>query len=250
MIFNVTGSGGTALNFKVIGGESAPPNPTNNTIWVNTSADITSWEFSSVQPSSPTNGMVWITTGTASTAAFNALKKNSVMVYPQSAKQYIDGAWVEKEARTYQGGTWNEWRLYLYKHGQEYADITGGWVSVQAQGGYPMGNAVRGTDYLLADSNWVDNVGGTSVGWTFNNPIDVTNYKTLKFVVTTNQALNSRVSLYTGTSYVSTGTAFVDCPHGTEKEFSLDISNVSGSYKVCLSTWSGTDMKIHKVWIE
>ena len=42
--------GGTPLNFKVVGGTSAPSNPKENTIWVNTSTAITSWDFSATEP--------------------------------------------------------------------------------------------------------------------------------------------------------------------------------------------------------
>lgn len=249
MILEMIGGGGSSLNFKVVGNPQ-PSNPSENTIWLNTDTHIESWVFSATEPSTAEFGMVWFPVGTSSTVAFNALKKNGIQVYPLSAKQYIDGAWIPKTAKIYQGGEWVNLITYLYDAGNECEAITGGWISVQSQGSIPMGNAVRGANYLLADSNWVDNVGGTSVGWTFNNPIDVTNYKTLKFVITTNQALNSRISAYTGKSYVAMDIAYIECPLGTEKEFSLDISNVSGAYKFCFSTWAGTDMKIHKVWLE
>lgn len=48
MIFNE--SGGTSLNFKVIGGITEPSNPKENTIWVNTGTEITSWDFSATEP--------------------------------------------------------------------------------------------------------------------------------------------------------------------------------------------------------
>lgn len=101
--------GGASLNFKVVGGTSAPASPKENTIWVNTSAEITSWVFSVTEPETPAAGMVWISVGTTSPVEFNALKKNSIMVYPLSAKQYVSGAWVDKEAKSYQDGAWVDW---------------------------------------------------------------------------------------------------------------------------------------------
>lgn len=97
----IGGGGGASLNFKVVGGTSAPSSPKENTIWVNTDAEITSWVFSATEPEAPTAGMVWITTGKTSTAPFNALKKNNITVYPISAKQYVGGAWVDKTAKIY-----------------------------------------------------------------------------------------------------------------------------------------------------
>lgn len=112
-----------SLNFEVVGNPQ-PENPKENTIWVDTDAEITGWDFSAAEPANPAEGMVWFSTGTASSVAFNALKENSVMVYPMSAKQYVDGAWVSKTAKIYQNGEWKEWVLYLYNKGVEYI---GGW---------------------------------------------------------------------------------------------------------------------------
>lgn len=58
-------------------------------------------------------GTVWISTSTSSTAPFNPLKKNNITVYPMSAKQYVNGAWVNKTAKTYQGGKWVDWIVYV-----------------------------------------------------------------------------------------------------------------------------------------
>lgn len=45
------GNGGASpLNFKVVGGTSAPSNPKENTIWVNTDQKITSWHFGANEP--------------------------------------------------------------------------------------------------------------------------------------------------------------------------------------------------------
>ena len=131
MIINTSG-GGTGLNFKVVGGTTQPGGggggsaPKENTIWVNTATKITSWEFSATQPTG-VEGMVWIQTGTASQTPFNALKKNGITVYPLSAKQYVGGAWVTKDAKVYQGGAWKSWwRGELYIQGDDYSNITGG----------------------------------------------------------------------------------------------------------------------------
>lgn len=107
MIFNTTG-GGAALNFRVVGNPQ-PANPTENCIWVDTDTPITSWLFSATEPSPAEAGMVWINIGISSTVQFNSLKKNGIQVYPLSAKQYISGAWVDKEAQSYQGGAWVAW---------------------------------------------------------------------------------------------------------------------------------------------
>ena len=234
MILNLSGGGssGAALNFKVVGGTSAPANPSENTIWVNTDTPFNAWEFSAENPAdvwavetagskvlctlsgrtyskvnagkavftitklegsnwapflvstdpnavatttsykpdeirtyqgsvqykgvtyyycfanysyagtysvtpmyaksisvadlamylaekyeASENGMVWIRTGDGGTAEFNALKKNGIQVSPVSAKQIVDGVWVDKTIKIYQGGAWAEFTKYIFKQG-------------------------------------------------------------------------------------------------------------------------------------
>ena len=129
---NTGGGGSGGLNFQVIGGTTAPSNPKENMIWVNTSTKITSYIFSATQPTGSA-GMVWISTGTSSTVEFNALKKNGIQVYPISAKQYVNGAWVDKTAKIYQNGAWRDWwDGYLYDYGDKNESITGGWVGTRS----------------------------------------------------------------------------------------------------------------------
>ena len=101
------GSGGASLNFKVVGGTTEPVSPSENTIWVNTDIEITSWAFSIDAPDSPTAGMVWVKTGFGSSTPFNALKKNEVQVCPFSTQQYLNGAWADKTAMIYINGVWS-----------------------------------------------------------------------------------------------------------------------------------------------
>lgn len=101
------GSGGASLNFKVIGGTTEPVSPSENTIWVNTDTEVTSWAFSTDIPGSPTAGMVWVKTGFESATPFNALKKNEVQVCPFSTQQYLNGAWANKTAMIYTNGVWS-----------------------------------------------------------------------------------------------------------------------------------------------
>ena len=107
------------LNFAVVGGTSTPSSPNENTIWVNTSTSITSWVFSPDAPSSPSNGIVWFYVDSSSaTISFNALKTNNIHIRPKSAKQYIDGAWVNKTAKIYQNGAWKDWARYIFRSGE------------------------------------------------------------------------------------------------------------------------------------
>lgn len=101
-------------------------------------------------------GMVWILTGTSSTVPFNALKKNNITVYPMSAKQYVNGAWVDKTAKSYKNGEWVEWipEGMLYYRGNECDPVTGGWSAfVGYSRSYTLGSYTEGSDRITLKLN-------------------------------------------------------------------------------------------------
>ena len=102
----IQAGGGADLNFEVVGGTTQPSNPKENTIWVNTNAEITGWIFSVEEPDTPTSGMIWIKVGVVSDTSFNALKENSFLVYPLYASQYINNAFEVAPTKIYYTGTW------------------------------------------------------------------------------------------------------------------------------------------------
>lgn len=133
-IFSGFPAGGAGdLNFSVVAYASEddlPVTAAENTIAVITDTAISSYVFSATEPETPDEGMVWFYVGTASNVEFNALKKNGIQVYPLSAKQYVSGALVDVEAKSYQNGEWVEWwDGSLFDHGKLYESITGGWGS-------------------------------------------------------------------------------------------------------------------------
>ena len=123
-------STGVELNFEVVGSTSQPSTTNENTIWINTSTAIISYTFSAEEPENTSEGMVWITVGASSGVAFSATKENPIMIYPISAKQYVNGAWVDKTAKIYQNGAWVDWwNGELYEAGNEFEGTTGGWIA-------------------------------------------------------------------------------------------------------------------------
>lgn len=123
MIMNMVGGGGAGLNFAVKAYASKEvmlaTTAKENTIGVVASA-ISEWAFSATEPEFPVENMVWIMVGSSSPVAFSAIRKNTIMVYPVSVMQYVEGAWVTTEAFIYQG----EWvqfsylTVYLYNNGE------------------------------------------------------------------------------------------------------------------------------------
>lgn len=234
--------GGASLNFKVVGGTSQPASPKENDIWVNTDTAISEWVFSAEQPTEPVEGMVWFQTAMKSNAPFNALKKNSLVIYPVKCHQYVSGAWVNETAKTYQDGAWANWELIVFKDGvwngsYRFKNLT--------SGGYP-------PTYLYNDTNPVkfgrDSVGGGSGAYI--EGIDVTNYSTLHL---TFEVGDDPHYMYYGMSsdtkwYDRSATNMVAYKNtlpanDTKTTVTIDISAVSGSfyfkvYGYSLVAWS------------
>ena len=176
MIFNMTG-GGAPLNFKVVGGTTQPTDPKENMIWVNTSTEITGYYFSATQPENMENGEVYFYTGKTNPVEFNALKKNTVMVYPISVKQMTSGELKDVVAKIYQNEKWIDWDIYFLK-GSDFCDsFTGGWK-------FYMGS--RTSDYtmgkyeILEDGIILNPTGNrTGIGMQTINKINFDNIVTL-----------------------------------------------------------------------
>ena len=238
MIHDMIGGGGAPLNFKVVGGTSAPASPKENTIWVNTSTAITSWAFSATEPEAPAAGMVWISTGKTSTAPFNALKKNNITVYPISAKQYVSGAWVDKEAKSYQNGVWVDlWNGYLFKNGDEYNTITGGWVT--AAKAYTSGTNAVPAKVTKADGTITVNPNGDGGCILYTaNKISLAGYSTLIFDGKVSNATayaslcNMRVWSEIGDYSTSNAAATATIQRNVDGEVTLDVSGLDGEYYI------------------
>lgn len=238
MIFNMSGGGGAALNFKVMGGTAEPSNPAENTIWIDTDAKITGWLFSSHQPENPAEGMVWIATGSASNAEFNALKKNSIQVYPLSAKQYIGGAWVDLDAYLYNGAEWVQFstaRLFLYNKGDKCEAITGGWgTSGYSHRSYSLRNPTFNSTSVTIASNNATNAGAVGT----LNAVDLTDIKTIKINFT---AVSHYAYVYiSNTKANPDSNAAAEVSANYKGEYNLNVSSLKGNYYIFIITFGST----------
>lgn len=221
-------SDGVKLNFEVVGGTNQPSNPVENTIWVNTSTAISRWAFSSESPSNPISGMVWILIGTSSTVEFNALTDNVGKVYPLSAKQYVSGSWVDKTAKTYQGGVWKEWievidfDLTNWTFKNPYPSRT------YTQGAYDLSNkTLKGTITTSYQH----------VVMLKNEKINCSSDNLLNFVYTLSKDVSSNGALIVKLSYSNNDPTDGNCvvnqqitASGTNKEVNINISSLNSSY--------------------
>lgn len=246
MILNLSGGGssGTALNFKVVGGTTQPVSASENTIWVNTDTDISSWGFSATQPSSPSEGQVWIQTGTVSQAEFNALKKNTVQVYPIAVYQYISGAWAAKTAMTYQDGSWKDWLKYLFNRGDQCISMGGSWTG----DGYSH-SSTNVHDGTVGDTAITISGSGSSFGVIGKeNSIDLSPYTTLKCECSSASGSNMTLRVMSKKVISSANTlASVTLTTGT---VSLDLSTINESAYIVLWATDNANATVDAVWLE
>lgn len=251
MIFNVSGGGGTALNFRVVGGTEAPANLAKNCIWVNTEVDITCWIFSAEKPSPAEPGMVWFKVAASSCVPFNALKKNGVMVYPLSAEQYVDGAWVSVTAKTWQGSAWVDWwNGELYANGNEFESVTGGWYGLS----WKMTSAVTAAETINIDREdsyikmYFDSSKTRRSGFLLpTNKIDLTEFDTLTFAGGiypngTGSAAYGYVYILENLEGANANASYVSradiANSGISSEVSIDVSGLSGEYYIAVCMYN------------
>lgn len=244
---NAGGSGGAGLNFKVICNPQ-PSTAKENTIWVDTDK-INNYYFSATQPENMVDYDVWIITGTSSTVAFSATKKNPVMVYPLSAKQYVSGALVDKTAKSWQGGEWVDWGMYLYKDGNVNTDLIGNFKAYAY--GYSGWSSTKKAPTITQGTNTIDlTLAGVASGANFTSQgivapekaIDVSNFGTLKVHITeySGEERSARIGCL---SSIRDNFTFVDDTFsiiaGTG-DTTLDISGISGAiYPIILLSGEG-----------
>lgn len=264
MIFNLSGGGGASLNFEVVCSIEAPVNPGPNTIWINSPVDMTSYIFSPAQPTGET-GLVWIKTGTSSTVAFNALEENSLYVYPVSAVQYVDGAWMNRVAYMYPSGTqWSYERVYLYMNGPQ-TDTTGAWTFTKGTGTYQWPS-----DCTIGSTlGYKYSAGSGGSAWTYaflyhntSVPVNGATKVCIHFTKCSGGKGNDSnpilaISL-NGKCDVNDMSNFVYCNTGTlpggEHDLSVTIPSSLTSVKVGFYTeiWPGRniDIAIDQIWLE
>ena len=257
---------GVELNFAVVGGDTAPIAPPDNTIWVNTGMEITEWVLSPKEPT-PSNGMVWIFTSDSSYAEFNALKQNSIMLFPLSAKQYINGSWNTVSAKSYQNGEWVNWAAYLYKDGDQCTKLSGGWqtrawrgnssvagvqptlsldtnkmvATIAAASGYKSGalevkNDVNLSEYSKVYIDWE--------GYSLDSSSD---NNSLKFAVGNRNATYEQEGAAASIGLQKNGAT------STRQISELDISSINGSYSVYIrisSVSQETQITVYNVWLK
>lgn len=214
-----------SLNFEVVGNPK-PQSPKMNTIWVDTDVAIPNWTLSATKPDSGDEGAVCVQTGNGSVCAFNALKKNAVMVYPLCATQRISGAWKNVNAEIYQG----EWKVLQ----AEVVFFGNGKVNTDVFGNVAKSNS-GANEYTIVSGNirfahYVD-VKASKL-------FDVSSFNTIECTIAEWDYMNPDMHLVdaSGNNNNLTCIKSDQTPGGLR---TFDISSYSGEYYLRISTGTG-----------
>ena len=252
MIGKTNGGGKDRLRPTIYGGTTTPSNPKNGDFYLYTGTAISGTELNGFISGFPTwtmpEGFVYIGSGgTYSDSSYVNLinVRNGIHNFcPCCCYQVEGGKWYRKDAFVYRNGAWlkfstfaQQWDGTLFYNGNQYTDITGGWV------GNGISSTTVGTNLSLIVAN-------TSPYLTTQNAIDLSGYTKLHMIADGNAGqysyfgISSNVPSNARPNYIASAT-FI----GGENV--LDVSSInSGHISIGATASWGVTINISKVWLE
>ena len=252
MIGKTNGGGKDRLRPTIYGGTTRPSNPKNGDFYLYTGTAISGTELNGFMSGFPTwtmpEGFVYIGSGgTYSDSSYVNLinVRNGIHNFcPCCCYQVEGGKWYRKDAFVYRNGAWlkfstfaQQWDGTLFYNGNQYTDITGGWV------GNGISSTTVGTNLSLIVAN-------TSPYLTTQNAIDLSGYTKLHMIADGNAGqysyfgISSNVPSNARPNYIASATF-------SGGENVLDVSAInSGHISIGATASWGVTINISKVWLE
>ena len=252
MIGKTNGGGKDRLRPTIYGGTTRPSNPKNGDFYLYTGTAISGTELNGFMSGFPTwtmpEGFVYIGSGGAynDSSYVNLINvRNGIHNFcPCCCYQVEGGKWYRKDAFVYRNNAWKQfstwaqsWDGTLFYNGNQYTDITGGWV------GNGISSTTVGTNLSLIVAN-------TSPYLTTQNAIDLSGYTKLHMIADGNAGqysyfgISSNVPSNARPNYIASAT-FI----GGENV--LDVSAInSGHISIGATASWGVTINISKVWLE
>ena len=252
MIGKTNGGGKDRLRPTIYGGTTTPSNPKNGDFYLYTGTAISGTELNGFMSGFPTwtmpEGFVYIGSGgTYNDSIFvNLINVRNGMhnFCPCCCYQVEGGKWYRKDAFVYRNGAWlkfstfaQQWDGTLFYNGNQYTDITGGWV------GNGISSTTVGTNLSLIVAN-------TSPYLTTQNAIDLSGYTKLHMIADGNAGqysyfgISSNVPSNARPNYIASATF-------SGGENVLDVSAInSGHISIGATASWGVTINISKVWLE
>ena len=252
MIGKTNGGGRDRLRPTIYGGTTRPSNPKNGDFYLYTGTAISATELNGFMSGFPTwtmpEGFVYIGSGGAynDSSYVNLINvRNGIHNFcPCCCYQVEGGKWYRKDAFVYRNGAWlkfstwaQQWDGTLFYNGNQYTDITGGWV------GNGISSTTVGTNLSLIVAN-------TSPYLTTQNAIDLSGYTKLHMIADGNAGqysyfgISSNVPSNARPNYIASATF-------SGGENVLDVSAInSGHISIGATASWGVTINISKVWLE
>ena len=252
MIGKTNGGGKDRLRPTIYGGTTRPSNPKNGDFYLYTGTAISGTELNGFMSGFPTwtmpEGFVYIGSGGAynDSSYVNLINvRNGIHNFcPCCCYQVEGGKWYRKDAFVYRNGAWlkfstwaQQWDGTLFYNGNQYADVTGGWV------GNGISSTSVGTNLSLIVAN-------TSPYLTTQNAIDLSGYTKLHMIADGNAGqysyfgISSNVPSNARPNYIASATF-------SGGENVLDVSAInSGHISIGATASWGVTINISKVWLE
>ncbi len=242
------------LNFNVYAVPSIPATAPDG-IAIISSVPMKNWILSPDEPSGAPRsvGDVWIRYAVTGDP-FNILKQNAMFIDPVSAWQYVNGAWVDVEMRRYlNNARLAMWNGELYKYGDEYPGITGGWgtedYTILEGSVTSVEPGQKNSDhFVLSGANTVKVMFGT------NNPINVDKFTTLHVEGEPTSAAGGQSISFAVYRDKAQTVCLRDFNFGadyTRSVKTLDLSDINGDVYIVVSAQFSllSAGKIHRVWL-
>ena len=251
MIGKTNGGGKDRLRPTIYGGTTRPSNPKNGDFYLYTGTAISATELNGFMSGFPTwtmpEGFVYIGSGgTYSDSSYVNLinVRNGIHNFcPCCCYQVEGGKWYRKDAFVYRNNAWlkfstwaQQWDGTLFYNGDQYTDITGGWV------GNGISSTTVGTNLSLIVAN-------SSPYLTTQNAIDLSGYTKLHMIADGNAGqysyfgISSNVPSNARPNYIASATF-------SGGENVLDVSAInSGHISIGATASWGVTINISKVWL-
>lgn len=234
MIFNMSGSGDISIKAITVNNESnLPASARDGVIAVVSSVKAKTVYVQNTEPLEFVEGDIWMTVAEDSNAP---IQKKAITVYPSSFKQRIGTSWITVPGYVRYNGVWESLDLWLFKTGNPYSNITGGWKKY----GTNEGAQVNEVDNITSGQSIVFTMPKMESGGYAHATVGTTNLipagKYNRLVVSGYKTYVSAIDVGFAQSISEWNPSydvFINCVSmgSSEETFELDISSLGSDYQ-------------------
>ena len=243
------------LNFRVYTTPNKPTAPgAENDIAIISSVPMGNWIMSPEEPFGvPRNdGDVWIQYSTKGDTR-NVLKQNCLIIATINAWQYVDSAWINREAFSCQGGAWAKFfdaEKYLFYYSREKYKWQGRAWAALADTGAEVPSVTTNADGSKSISFSNSAAAWRGCAYELEKDVNLTNISTITalvdFHISDNTANGNMYLLAIDrnkTYWFDGAAARAAIENGDNQTVTLDVRGLSGSYDIAIAMYINNGYK-------